>query len=107
MSVMAPERGPTPADTQDRTGIPAGPARIEPRGRAARMLAGLLRFFGLWVGISGTYAVMCGTCPFCGRPGCPVGIGVAGIFGALGSVILTKGSHLFAAIRGRLTDGGR
>ena len=70
------------------------------------MLAGLLRFSGLWVGISGTYAVMCGTCPFCGRPGCPVGIGVAGMFGALGSLILTQGRHLYAAIRRRLMDGG-
>jgi hypothetical protein len=70
------------------------------------MLAGLLRFSGLWVGISGTYAVMCGTCPFCGRPGCPVGIGVAGMFGALGSVILTQGRNLYVAIRGRLMDGG-
>ena len=70
------------------------------------MLAGMLRFSGLWVGISGTYAVMCGTCPFCGRPGCPVGIGVAGMFGALGSVILTQGRNLYVAIRDRLMDGG-
>ena len=70
------------------------------------MLAGLLRFSGLWVGISGTCAVMCGTCPFCGRPGCPVGIGVAVMFGALGSVILTQGRNLYVAIRGRLMDGG-
>jgi hypothetical protein len=80
---------------------------VEPSGRAARLLARLLRFFGLWVGISGTYAVMCGTCPFCGRPGCPVGLGVAGIFGALGSLILTQGRYLFAAIRGRLMSEGR
>ena len=81
------------------------PTMVEPSGRPARLLVGLLRFFGLWVGMSGTHAVMCGTCPFCGRPGCPVGIGVAGIFGALGSLILTQGRHLLTAISRRIFPG--
>jgi len=66
---------------------------------APRLLAGLLRFFVLRAGISGAYALMCGTCPFCGRPGCPVGLGVAGIFGAFGSLVLTQGRHLLTVIR--------
>jgi hypothetical protein len=73
---------------------------VEPRGHAARLLAGGLRFFGLWAGISGAYTVMGGgTCPCCGNPGCPVGLGVAGIFGALGSLIINYGRRWFAAIR--------
>ena len=76
---------------------------VVPRGRAARLLAGLLRFFGLWAGISGAYAVMGGgACPCCGNPGCPVGIGIAGIFGALGSLIINYGRRGFAAIRSRI-----
>ena len=85
---------------------PVSPSTVVPRGRAAQLLAGLLRFFGLWAAISGAYAVMGGTCPFCGSPACPVGLGVAGIFGALGSLILTQGRHLLAVIRDRLTKGG-
>jgi len=76
-------------------------APIIPRGQAARMLAGLLRFFGAWAAITGAYAMFGGTCPFCGNPSCPVGIGVAGIFGALGSIILTQGRHIWAVIRGK------
>ena len=108
ISPMKAEPCPTSADDLESAGFladAASPAVVEPRGRAARMLAGLLRFFGLWAGISGTYAVMCGACPFCGRPGCPAGIGVAGVFGVLGSLILTQGRHLFATIGGRLMNG--
>ena len=83
---------------------PAAPATVVPRGRAAQVLAGLLRFFGLWAGISGAYAVMGGgTCPCCGNPGCPVGVGIAGIFGAFGSLLITQGRHLLTGIRRRLT----
>jgi hypothetical protein len=74
---------------------------VVPRGRAARLLAGLLRFVGLWAGISGAYAVMGGgTCPCCGNPGCPVGI--AGIYGAVGSLIIDYGRRWLAAIRNRI-----
>ncbi|MCX6842572.1 MAG: hypothetical protein NTX53_09865 [candidate division WOR-3 bacterium] len=86
---------------------PVSPITVVPLGRGARLLAGLLRFFGLWAGISGTYAVMCNTCPFCGRPGCPVGIGVMAIFGALGSLFVTQRRNLWASIRRRLTRGRR
>lgn len=82
------------------TPAPAAPATVVPRGRAARILAGLLRFFGLWAGISGAYAVMGGgACPCCGNPGCPVGLGAAAILGALGSFIIVKGRGLLARLR--------
>jgi len=107
---MESERRTPAPNRQENTGsLPgaAGPTTVEPRGRAARLLAGLLRFFGLWAAISGAYAMMGGTCPFCGNPSCPVGLGVAGIFGALGSLIITQGRHLSTVIRRRLTKAER
>lgn len=77
---------------------PAPTAPAVPRGRAAQVFASLLRFFGLWAGISAAYAAMGDrACPCCGNPGCPVGIGTAGIFGALGSVIVNYGRRWFGA----------
>ncbi|MEO0080061.1 MAG: hypothetical protein ABIK44_05240 [candidate division WOR-3 bacterium] len=55
------------------------------------ILPGVLRFFGLWAGISGGYATIGSTCPCCGRPACPVGLGIAALFGALGSFIINYG----------------
>lgn len=82
---------------------PAAAPSVVPSGRAARVLANLLRFFGLWAGISGAYAAVGGgACPCCGNPGCPVGIGIAGIFGALGSLIINYGRRGFAIIRSRI-----
>ncbi len=78
---------------------------ITPRGWVARTIASLLRFFGLWAGISGAYVTFGGrTCPCCGNPGCPVGIGVAGIFGALGSLLILNGRHLLRRL-GRFFSG--
>jgi len=82
---------------------PAAAPTVVPRGRAARLLVGLLRFFGLWAGISGAYATMGGgACPCCGNPGCPVGIGGAGIVGALGSLLINYGRRGLAAVRNRI-----
>ncbi len=82
---------------------PAAAPSVVPGSRAARVLANLLRFLGLWAGISAAYAAMGGgTCPCCGNPGCPVGIGVAGIFGALGSLIINYGHRGFTAVRNRI-----
>jgi len=38
------------------------------------ILPGVLRFLGLWAGISGGYLTMGSTCPCCGRPGLNAGI---------------------------------
>ncbi|MGQ9708289.1 MAG: hypothetical protein ACUVUR_05380 [bacterium] len=67
-----------------------------------RRFAGLFRFFGLWIGFSGIYTMLSNTCPCCGRPGCPVGLGVAGIFGALGSFLILKGRTLLKRLFWRL-----
>ncbi|MFO7637932.1 MAG: hypothetical protein R6X14_01300 [bacterium] len=73
-----------------------------PRGRFARVLAGLLRFFGLWVGITGLYSLPGAICPCCGHSGCQVGWGGAAILGALGSLIVLKGRLVVSALRARL-----
>jgi len=65
------------------------------------ILPGVLRFLGLWAGITGGYMTMGSTCPCCGRPGCPVGFGIAALFGALGSFLITKGKNLLARLRGK------
>ncbi|MEO0086257.1 MAG: hypothetical protein ABIK37_06455 [candidate division WOR-3 bacterium] len=79
---------------------PADAPSVVPRGRAARVLANLLRFAGLWAGISGVYAAVGGgACPCCGNPGCPVGIGLAGIVGAIGSLIINHGRRWLDVIR--------
>lgn len=95
LSALQPEVTPTAAPS------------VVPSGRAARVLANLLRFLGLWAGISGAYAVVGGgACPCCGNPGCPVGIGIAGIFGALGSLIINYGRRWLAVIRSRTRRHG-
>ncbi|MBM3321982.1 hypothetical protein FJY69_00645 [candidate division WOR-3 bacterium] len=81
-----------------------GASPVTPRGRTAAVLVGVLRFLGLWVGLSGTIAAAGQVCPCCGRPACPVGIGSAAILGALGSFVVLKGRALLARLR-RKPDG--
>lgn len=78
-----------------------GPDPVVPRGRNPRRLAGLLRFFGLWAGMSGLYALSGTPCPCCGGPACPVGLSGAAILGALGSLILLKGRSALSRLRAR------
>ena len=73
-----------------------------PRGRFARALAGLLRFLGFWVGITGLYAMSGAPCPCCGKPTCPVGWSGAAILGALGSLIVLKGRLVVSALHAAL-----
>jgi hypothetical protein len=47
----------------------------------------ILKFFYWWFGCSILYA-MFSVCPFCGRPGCPVGAGAAGLFGGFLTLFL-------------------
>jgi hypothetical protein len=67
-----------------------------------------LRFLGLWFGFSGLYA-MFAVCPFCGRPGCPVGAGVAGVVGAAFTLLkrLMDGFlHRRATVKKESREGG-
>lgn len=54
------------------------------------------RILILGAAISGAFAVFGGNCPCCGKPGCPVGLG---IFGLLGSLLVMNGQRLLIIIR--------
>jgi len=88
------------SDREGRTrAAPPCPAdSVRPHGRLAALLVSILRFLGLWAGISGAYLTAGGTCPCCGQPGCPVGIGAAAILGALGSFLVLKGRRLIGRL---------
>jgi hypothetical protein len=54
---------------------------------SSRIFVKATKFLTVWAGVfymaGGT-----GVCPFCGQPGCPVGIGTAGFLGGLVASIL-------------------
>ena len=54
------------------------------------VIGGLLRFFSWWLVFFGIYASS-SVCPFCGTPGCPVGVGAAGIIGGCFAGLWTYG----------------
>ncbi|MGB9742504.1 MAG: hypothetical protein ACP5JB_03965 [candidate division WOR-3 bacterium] len=66
------------------------------------ILHGVLRLLGLWAGLTGGYQTMGSTCPCCGRPGCPVGLGIAALFGLVGSALILKGKTILTGIGLRL-----
>jgi hypothetical protein len=70
------------------------------------ILPGVLRFFGLWAGFTGSYQALGSTCPCCSRPGCPVGLGIAALFGALGSFFVLKGKAILSRLRLNRVDSG-
>jgi hypothetical protein len=71
--------------------------------RAARKLLVALgpvgRLFGWWLALTGLVA---GTsvCPCCGQAACPMGAGLAGLFGLLGAIVLTPCRALLGLRRG-------
>jgi len=64
-----------------------------------RRLGGLFRFLGLWAGIGGTYAALGNTCPCCGRAGCPVGLSLAVLLGAIGSALINFGRNWLGSLQ--------
>ena len=54
------------------------------------VIGGLLRFFSWWLVFFGIYASS-SVCPCCGTPGCPVGVGAAGIIGGCFAALWTYG----------------
>jgi hypothetical protein len=50
--------------------------------RKRSVLGYVIRFFAWWFGFAGIYA-MTTTCPCCGKVGCPVGAGGAGVVGGV------------------------
>jgi len=71
------------------------------------VIRGLWRFFSWWLVFFGIYASS-SVCPFCGQPGCPVGVAAAGIMGGFFATIwiygrawLSRLKELFGRLRGR------
>ncbi len=70
------------------------PARkMSPFGR-------LFRFIGLWFGFTGLYAAF-SVCPFCGQPGCPVGLASSGAIGGLFALCFQDWKILVSYIKNR------
>jgi hypothetical protein len=67
--------------------------RLSPFGR-------LFRFLGWWLGFTGLYATF-SVCPFCGQPGCPVGMASAGTVGAFLALCMQDWKRLLAFLRGK------
>ena len=68
------------------------------------VIGGLLRFFSWWLVFFGIYASS-SVCPFCGQPGCPVGVAAAGIMGGFFAAIWIYGKawlDRFKELFGRL-----
>ena len=64
------------------------PRRLSPFGH-------LFRFLGWWLGFTGLYGVFA-VCPFCGAPGCPVGLSTAGSVGAFLALCMQDWRRLFS-----------
>jgi hypothetical protein len=58
----------------------------------------LFRLAGWWFGFTGLYAAFA-VCPFCGRPGCPVGMASASTIGAFFALCINDWKRFFAWIR--------
>jgi len=71
------------------------------------ILGHLYRFFGLWFAFSGAYVLFSAQCPFCGQPGCPVGLGGAGLVGLLGTLCCQNWKGLFKNLYRRLVKRTR
>ncbi len=56
-------------------------------------LAGLTHYVKWWLIFAGIYASS-SVCPFCGKPGCPVGPGAASLVGVVFAWLMTFGRHL-------------
>jgi|GEM_PF-152330 len=67
---------------------------------AAWLVGQALRFLGWMTGIGGFVAWS--TCPFCGRPGCPVGAGTAGVIGGLFALCMTNWKRLIKLMKNAL-----
>ncbi len=81
---------------------------VEKEHREIRMspFGHLFRFFGWWFGFTGLYAMFT-VCPFCGQPGCPVGIASAGTVGAFFSLCLQDWKRLFSFLKQRLLKNSK
>jgi hypothetical protein len=61
------------------------------------------KFFFWWFGLSSLYA-MFSVCPFCGRQGCPVGAGTAGLVGGFFTLLLQNWRNFVKKLKINLTN---
>ncbi|MGD0216460.1 MAG: hypothetical protein ABSC45_02965 [Desulfobaccales bacterium] len=100
------------ADRQEEAPAGAGPTGLkheypepppgQPRPRKIYrypVIGGLLRFGSWWLVFFGIYASSAAPCPFCGQPGCPVGVAAAGIMGGFFAAIWTYGKAWSARLK--------
>jgi hypothetical protein len=66
--------------------------------KAASIIKKILRFLGWWLGLSMLYA-MFAVCPFCGRQGCPVGMGGAGLIGGVFALLLQESKIVYQRVK--------
>lgn len=62
----------------------------------------LVRLMASWFGWTGLYAAF-SVCPFCGRPGCPIGFISAGTMGAFLTLCMQDWRRFFHYIKNRKT----
>ncbi len=59
------------------------------------------KFLSWWLIFTGIYASS-SVCPFCGRPGCPVGGVSAGVVGGIFALVMEKGRTFLSYLAGLL-----
>ncbi len=62
------------------------------------MLKKIIHFFVWWLAFFGLYSSS-SICPFCGQPGCPVGVGSAGFIGGFFALIIQYGQTLISFLK--------
>jgi hypothetical protein len=65
------------------------------------------RSFSWWLGISSLFAMSSGVCPCCGKPGCPVGAGLACIVGAVATLLMQNWKHMIKHILNSYKENSR
>jgi hypothetical protein len=61
-------------------------------------LGKIIRLLGLWLSFFGLFSIST-TCPICGQPGCPVGVGSAGLLSGAMAVFLHSGKAFLAKFK--------
>jgi hypothetical protein len=64
--------------------------------------AKIIHFFKWWLGLTGLIAAT-SVCPFCGQPGCPVGVGAATTIGGILSLFMQDWKEPFRRLYRRFS----
>jgi hypothetical protein len=90
------------AETETLLGNPAGAVAPEPELQEGGRRTGLKRHVLWFLAFFGIYASS-SVCPFCGTPGCPVGIGGAAVVGGVFACLWQYGKSAWEKIREFIT----